>query len=136
MVKIYWQIQRLYGRIFCADLSAVLPSWRAVDCRPSWRNARPRFQPVRTEDIIHEGKTVSEQHAETPRRIGVDELAEAVTAGVLRAVNQSPDLRERLGPDQAVIFNPIIKYGGPFIITNAQNLGSVINRIDVSGETM
>ena len=79
---------------------------------------------------------MSEQHAETPRRIGVDELAEAVTAGVLRAVNQSPDLRERLGPDQAVIFNPIIKYGGPFIITNAQSLGSVINRIDVSGETM
>jgi hypothetical protein len=96
----------------------------------------PRFQRRRIGDTFHEGKPVSEQNAETTRRIGVDELAEAVTAGVLRAVNQSPDLRERLGPDQAIIFNPTIKYGGPFIITSAQNLGSVINRLDVSGETM
>lgn len=136
MVKIYWLIQRPYGKILRTDLSTVLPSGQAVDCVPSWRDVRPRFQRGRTEDTIHEGKPVSEQHAEPPRRIGVDELAEAVTTGVLRAVNQSLNLGERLGPDQAVIFNPIIKYGGPFVITNAQNLGSVINRIDVSGETM
>jgi hypothetical protein len=65
---------------------------------------------------------MSEQRGETVTRIGVDELAEAVTRGVLRAVSQSVDVKEFLGQDKAVVINPVIKYGGRLILTSAAQL--------------
>jgi hypothetical protein len=61
---------------------------------------------------------------QAPSRITVDDLAEAVTAGVLRATQRHIEFRALLESQQPLVINPIIRFGGRLIV-NAGVLGQV-----------
>lgn len=58
--------------------------------------------------------------------ISVDHLAGAITEAVLRAAGTRLDLEKHIAAGHVVIFNPIIRYGGPFIIAKNIDLAKVI----------
>jgi hypothetical protein len=59
-------------------------------------------------------------------RISVEDLAEAVTSGVLRAVERRVDIKAHLADRGSLIVNPIIRFGGPFLIGSADQLQGIV----------